>query len=112
MVVKFRHKKAIRSFESVSYFRKKEVRNQKLIQEEIKRRLNSGCLCFLSVHKLSAFHLLSRNLKLEHNKTTILPVVLYGSEIWFLILREGHRLRVFEGRVLRKILGPKRDEVM
>jgi hypothetical protein len=42
----------------------------------------------------------------------ILPVVLYGFETWCLTLREGHRLRVFENRVLRRICGPKRDEVM
>jgi hypothetical protein len=40
-----------------------------------------------------------------------LPVVLYGCETWSLILREERRLRVFENRVLRRILGPKRDEV-
>jgi hypothetical protein len=39
-----------------------------------------------------------------------LPVVLYGRETWSLTLREEHRLRVFENRVLR-IFGPKRDEV-
>jgi hypothetical protein len=39
-----------------------------------------------------------------------LPVVLYGWETWSLNLREGHRLRVFENRVLRKIFGPKREE--
>jgi hypothetical protein len=44
-------------------------------------------------------------------KTIILPVVLYGCETWSLILREGHRLRVFENRVLRRIFIPKRDEV-
>jgi hypothetical protein len=38
-------------------------------------------------------------------------VVLYGSETWSLALREEHRLRVFENRVLRRIFGPKRDEV-
>jgi hypothetical protein len=38
-------------------------------------------------------------------------VLLYGCETWSLILREEHRLRVFENRVLRKIFGPKRDEV-
>jgi hypothetical protein len=42
----------------------------------------------------------------------ILPVVLYGCETWSLKLREEHRLRVFENRVLKKIFGPKRDEVM
>jgi hypothetical protein len=36
---------------------------------------------------------------------------LYGCETWSLTLREEHRLRVFENRVLRKIFGPKRDEV-
>jgi hypothetical protein len=41
----------------------------------------------------------------------ILPVVLHGCETWSLTLREEHRLRVFENRVLRKIFGPKRDEV-
>jgi hypothetical protein len=39
-------------------------------------------------------------------------VVLYGCETWSLILREEHRLRVFEDRVLRRIYAPKRDEVM
>jgi hypothetical protein len=36
---------------------------------------------------------------------------LYGCEAWYLTFREEHRLRVFENRVLRKIFGPKRDEV-
>jgi hypothetical protein len=44
-------------------------------------------------------------------KAIILPVVLYGCETWSLTLREEHRLRVFENRVLRKIFVPKRDEV-
>jgi uncharacterized membrane protein len=44
-------------------------------------------------------------------RTIILPVVLYRCETWSLTLREEHRLRVFENRVLRRIFGPKRDEV-
>jgi hypothetical protein len=40
-----------------------------------------------------------------------MPVVLYGCETWSLTLREKHRLRMFENRVLRRIFGPKRDEV-
>jgi len=40
-----------------------------------------------------------------------LPVVLYECETWSLILREEHRLRVFENRVLRRIFGPRRDKV-
>jgi hypothetical protein len=55
--------------------------------------------------------LLSSNVKVKIYKTIILPVVLYGYETWSLTLREEHRLRVFENRVLRRIFGPKRDEV-
>jgi hypothetical protein len=54
---------------------------------------------------------LSRNVKVKIYKTIILPVVLYGCETWSVTLREQHRLRVFENRVLRGIFGPKRDEV-
>jgi hypothetical protein len=50
-------------------------------------------------------------LKVKIYKTIILPVVLYGCETWSLTLREEHRLRVFENRVLRRIFGPTRDEV-
>jgi hypothetical protein len=53
----------------------------------------------------------SRNVKVKIYKTIILSVVLYGRETWSLTLREEHRLRVFENRVLR-IFGTKRDEVM
>jgi hypothetical protein len=55
--------------------------------------------------------LLSKNLKIRIHNTIILPVVLYGCETWSLTLREEYRLRVFENRVLRRIFGPKRDEV-
>ena len=44
-------------------------------------------------------------------RTIILPVVLYGCETWSMTLREERRLRVFENRVLRRVFGPKRDEV-
>jgi hypothetical protein len=87
------------------------VTNQNLIQEEIKRRLNSGNACYHSVQNLLSSSLLSKNLKIRVYKTIILPVVLYGCETWSLTLREDHRLRVFENRVLRRIFGPKRDEV-
>jgi hypothetical protein len=41
----------------------------------------------------------------------ILPVVLYGCETWSLTLKEERRLRIFENTVLRRIFGPKRDEI-
>jgi hypothetical protein len=49
--------------------------------------------------------------KIRIYKTVIFPVVLYGCETWSLILREEHRLKVFENRVLRRIFGPKQDEM-
>jgi hypothetical protein len=55
--------------------------------------------------------LLSKNLKIRIYTTIILPVVLYGCETWSLILREQHRLVVFQNRMLRRIFGPKRNEV-
>jgi hypothetical protein len=55
---------------------------------------------------------LSRNLKTKIYRTVILPVVLYGCETWSLTLKEEHRLNVFENRVLIRMFGPKRDEVM
>jgi len=56
-------------------------------------------------------NLVSKNIKIKIYRTIILPVVLYGCETWSLTLREERRLRVFEKRVLRRIFGPKRDEV-
>jgi hypothetical protein len=82
-----------------------------LIQEEIKMRFNSGNACYHSVQSLLFSRLLSKNLKIRIYKTITLTVVLYGCETWTLTLREEHRLRVFENRVLRRIFGPKRDEV-
>jgi hypothetical protein len=85
--------------------------DQNCIHEEIKSRLNSGNVCNHSVQRLLTSRLLSRNVKVKINKTIILPVDLYGCETWSFTLREEHRLRVFENRVLRIIFGPKRDEV-
>ena len=65
--------------------------------------LNMACVYLSS--------LLSKKLKIKIYRTIILPVVLYGCETWSLTLREERRLRVFENRVLRRVFGPKRDEV-
>jgi hypothetical protein len=55
---------------------------------------------------------MTRNAKVKIFKTIILPLVFYRYETWSVTLREQHRLRVFENRVLRRIFGSKRDEVM
>jgi hypothetical protein len=53
---------------------------------------------------------IKKTLKIKIYKAVIMPVVLYGCETWSLTLREEHRLRVFENKVLRRIFGPKREE--
>ena len=55
--------------------------------------------------------MLSKNIKVKIYRNIIFPFVLYGCETWSLTLREECRLRVFENRVLRRLFGPKRDEV-
>jgi hypothetical protein len=65
----------------------------------------------LSVQNLLSSSLLPKIVKIKIYRTIILPFVLYGCEIWLLTLREECGLRVSENRVLRRILGPKRDEV-
>jgi hypothetical protein len=55
--------------------------------------------------------LLSKNLRINIYRSTVLPLVLYGCGTWWFTLREERRLRVSENRVLRRIFGPKRDEV-
>jgi len=101
------------SFERLEEFRylEKTLTNQNYIQEEIKCKLKSRNACYRSVQNLLSSCLLSKNLKIKIYRTIILPVVLYGCETWSLTLREERRLRVFENRVLRRIFGPKRDEV-
>jgi hypothetical protein len=49
---------------------------------------------------------------LKYKETIILPVVLYGCETWSVTLREEYKLRVFGNRVLRRIFGPKNEEVL
>ena len=77
------------------------VTNESSIQEEIKCRLKAGNSCYYSVQIFLSSRLLSKNLKIKIYKTIILPVVLYGCEIWSLTLREEWMLRVLDNRIVR-----------
>ena len=63
------------------------------------------------MQNLLSSSLLSKNLKIQIYIIIILPVVLYGRETWSLTLREERKLRVFEIMVLRRIFGPRSEEV-
>jgi hypothetical protein len=68
---------------------------------------NSGNVYYHSVHNVSFYHLLFRNIKIKIYRTIMLLVILYGCETWPFTLTDEHRLRVIEKRVLRKISGPE-----
>jgi hypothetical protein len=86
--------------------------HQNSIQEEIKSRLKSENACYHLVRNLLSSRLLTKNITIKVYRTIILSLVSYGKETWPLTLREEHKLRVFENRVLRNIFGLKRDEAM
>ena len=79
--------------------------NQNYIFEEIKSRWKSGSACHNSVQNLSSSSFLSKGIKIKVYRTIILPVVLYECAAWSLTLREEHKLKVLENRVLRQIPG-------
>jgi len=58
------------------------------------------------------FQVATKNTKIKIYRTIILPVNVYGCETWLRTMREERRFRMIETRVLRRIFGPKRDEVI
>ena len=85
------------SYKRVEEFRYlgRTLTNQNSPQEEIKSRLKSGNDCYRSVQYLLPSSLLSKNIKIQINRTIIFSIVLYGCETCSLTLREERRLRVF-----------------
>jgi hypothetical protein len=79
--------------------------HQNSIHEESKSKLKFGNACYHSEQNLLSSSLLSKNIKIKIYRTIIFPVVLYWYETWSLTLREERRLRVFENRALRRMLG-------
>jgi hypothetical protein len=82
--------------------------DQSSFQEEIKGRMKPGNAYYQSVQNLLSSSLLFRAIKICR---TITLQIVYGCKTWSLILREERRLRVFENRMLRRIFGPKTDEI-
>ena len=82
--------------------------NQNSIHGEITSRLISHNGWYHSLQNLLYSRLLSTNIKIKIQRTLIVFVLLYGCKSWTFTLKKGHRLRVFEKRVLR-IFGPKTD---
>jgi hypothetical protein len=85
--------------------------NKNFLQEGIKRKLKPENVCYHSVQSLLSSSLLFKNIKIKIYRTIILFFILYGCKTWSFTLMEVRRLRVFENRVLSRILGPKRKEV-
>jgi hypothetical protein len=81
------------------------------MQEEITSRLKSSNACYRSAQNTLSSSLLSKTIKIKIYISIILLVVLCGFETWSLTLMEERRPRVSEHKELRRIFGPKRDEV-
>jgi hypothetical protein len=93
----------VNSYENVALFRYlgTTITNENLIQEEIKRRLNSGNAYCHSAQNILSSPTMSKMIKIRIYKTTILPVVLYGCETWSLTLRSPSIIRIIKSRRMR-----------
>jgi len=85
--------------------------NQNSIHAYIKSRLKLGNVCYHLVQNLLTSNFLSKNIKMKIYSYVIFPAVIYGCETWSLTLREDQRPRMFQNRLLRKMFGPKGEEV-
>jgi hypothetical protein len=79
------------------------------IDYEVAARIQSGSRCLHSLHHVFRSRVLSMHAKLRIYNAVIRPIVTYGCDTWNLTVRSQKRLLVFENKVLRRILGPKRD---
>jgi hypothetical protein len=85
--------------------------NQNSVPEEIKNRLKAESACYCSLPNLLSSSLLFKNINITAYGTIILPAVLYGCETWSLTFRKECKLGVLKNRMLRIIIGHKRDKV-
>jgi hypothetical protein len=80
------------------------------MKEEINSRIKQGNITFYANKNLLGNKLLTRKAKIKLCKLVTLPVVIYGCETWMMNEVEEEKLRIFERKVLRKILGPIQRE--
>ena len=83
-----------------------------LVGQEICATFLIMCRTFFFLHTVLSSNLLPKNIKIKIYKIIVFHVVLYGCETCCFTLRKARKLRVFENRVLKKVFGPKTDEVM
>jgi hypothetical protein len=88
------------------------VTDLNFIHEKIKSRLNSGNSYYHSVENILSPRMLYKNVKINMYETGVLPVVLYGCKTWSLTLRDDERMELFQNRVLRRLFGPKWNEII
>jgi hypothetical protein len=94
---------AVQLFES-------NLKDSKFYQDEIKSSLKSGNASYYSEQKILSSSLLSKNIKIKIYRTIILPVVLYGCEIWSLTLWKQYKVKQFDRRVPVKDCGSGEEE--
>ena len=85
------------------------INSKNLIKDEIRLRIQAGNRSMFANRKLLKNKDLNSAIKLQIYKSIIRPTVTYGHETWTMSITEQNRLLVFEGRVLRKIYGPTKN---
>jgi hypothetical protein len=85
--------------------------HQNSVQKKIKSTFKSGNACYYSVQNFLSSSLQSKNIEIKIYKIIFVPLCFNACENWSRTLREGRRLRVFENKMLKRIFGPKRNDV-
>jgi hypothetical protein len=86
------------------------ISNDNSVQKEIRRRILAGNRTYFAAISLFRNRLLSRATKILLYKTLIRPAVTYGVEIWTMTKKEEQALLISEGKIFRRIYGPKYED--
>ena len=93
------------------FYLSNNLNESKFYSGRIKIRIKSGHACFHLAQNILSSSFLSKNIKIKIYRTISFPFV-YGCQTWSVTLREERRLRVSDYRVLRRIFGHKKNEIM